>query len=289
MKIDVLLLVILPLAVYIRVYGDGSLIRFILQGNWVRGINMFSFCAIMVVTTIGIMVLVVCNGFLSLLSGFTGKAGETACRLIYSLIYYLVILSILYYVFEYSGLAMSTYIASLSAATLALSIGAQGMVADILAGLLIVFEHQFHVGDIVEIEGSKGKVLEIGVRSTKILGPNNEVRFISNIDIRSVINKSVRTSRYLAEFGFRTDKPLDWLEKLLNAELPKIGQKYDCFISGPVFDSYAKASADLWNVGHRIITVRIKYECAEQDEFFAKNCITREMILLCEREGISLE
>ena len=288
LKIDVLLLVILPLLVYERIYGESSLIRFILQGNWMRGVNMFSFCAIVIVSTIGIMILVVCNAVLSLIAGFTGRAGETACRMLYSLIYYLVILNILYYVFEYVGLEMSTYIASLGAASLALSIGAQGMVADILAGLLIIFEHQFQVGDIVEIEGYKGTVLEIGVRSTKILGLGNDVRFINNSDIRSIVNKSIRNSSYFAEYNFKTQKSLEQIEELLTAALPTIRKKYDLFISGPVFAGFVNASYDIQNGGERTITVRLKYECAEHDDFKAKNILTREIVQFCEREKINL-
>lgn len=288
LKADVLLLVILPLAVFDGFYGDSSLIRFILGGDWMRGVNMFSFCAIALVSTLGIMTLVVSNGILSMIAGFTGRAGETGCRMIYSLIYYLVILTILYHVFEYTGLAMSTYIASLGAVSLALSIGAQGMVADILAGLLIVFEHQFQVGDCIEIEEYRGKVLEIGVRSTRILGPGNEIRFISNSDIRSVINKSLRNLSHSKEFSFITQKSLEEVETLLAAALSEIGRRNEVFMDGPEFDGFVKAYSNSGYPAGRTITVRLRYECREQDDDRAENCITKEIIQFSEREGIGL-
>ena len=288
LKIDILLLVILPLFVYMRTYGDSSLLWFILNGSWMRGVNLFAFCAIMIISIMGVLVLMLSSGLLSLIAGFTGRSGETACRMIYSLIYYLVFAIILYYIFEYLGLSMSTYIASLGTASLALSIGAKDMIADILAGVLIVFERQFLVGDIVEIDGIRGRVLEIGVRSTRLLDDSNDVRFISNSNIRSIVNKSIRTSSNSAEFTIITQLTLDQIEELLARELPLIGQKSDVIISGPDFDGFVKVSGSSKSAEGKTITVSIGYECQERDSYAAKYFVIKEFSLLCEREGIGL-
>ena len=288
LKIDVLLLVVLPVLVLLRMYGSSSLFNFIMKGSWMRGVNLFSFCAILIVVMIGIFVLVLSNGILSMIAGFTGRAGETTCRLLYSLLNYLVILSILYYVFEYIGLSMSSYIASISAASLALSIGAQGMVADILAGVLILFEHQFQVGDIIEIEGYRGRVLEIGVRSTRLLGSGNDVRFINNSDIRSIVNKSIRNSTSRAEISLVTNKSLEEVETILNRELPLIGQKSDLILSGPVLNGIVKVSGTNKPGAEKSIVVRIIYKCAEQDRDRVRDFVAKEFYRLCEREEIGL-
>ena len=288
LKIDVLLLVVLPVLVLLKVYGGSSLFTFIMKGKWMRGVNLFSLCAIVIVVMIGILVLVLSNGVLSMIAGFTGRAGETACRLLYSLLNYIVILSVLYYVFEYIGLSMSSYIASISAASLALSIGAQGMVADILAGVLILFEHQFQVGDIVEIEGYRGRVLEIGVRSTRLLGSGNDVRFINNSDIRSIINKSIRNSTSRAEITLTTHKSVEEIENILNRELPLIGQKSDLILSGPVLNGIVKVSGTNKPGSEKSISVRIIYKCSEQDRDRVRDFVAKEFYLLCEREEIGL-
>ena len=288
LKIDILLLVILPILVYIRKYGDSSLFWFIMNGNWTRGVNLFAFCAIMIVSITGILVLILSSGLLSLAAGFTGRSGETACRMLYSLIYYLVFAVILYYIFEYVGLSMSTYIASLGTASLALSIGAKDMIADILAGVLIVIERQFLVGDIVEIDGVRGKVLEIGVRSTRLLDGSNDIRFINNSNIRSIVNKSIHTTANSAEFTLVTHLTLEQIEELLSREIPKIGEKSDVIISGPVFNGIVKVSGSGKSGGEKIVTVRIGYKCQERDSDKAKNFVIREFCLFCEREEIGL-
>ena len=288
LKIDMILLVILPLLVFTKIYGDSSLFWFILNGSWMRSVNLFAFCAITIVIIFAILAVVAFNGILSMIAGFTGRAGETLCRMLYSLIQYMAILNVLYYAFDYVGLSMSTYIASLGAASLALSIGAQGMVADILAGALIVFEHQFQVGDIVEVEGYRGRVLEIGVRSTRLLGSGNEIRFINNSDIRSVVNKSIRNSAYRTEIILLTMKTVEQIEELFNRELPEIGSRSDLIISGPSLNGIVKVSGSI-KAGTGIkITLRIMFECAERDRDEVRDFINREIFLFCEREGIVL-
>ena len=288
LKIDILLLVFLPALVLLRLYGDSTLFSFIMKGNWMRGLNLLSFCAVVIITTIGILVVVLCNGLLSMIAGFTGRSGETMCRMLYSLINYMVVMFVLYYVFEYIGLPMGTYIASVSAASLAISIGAQGMVSDILAGAMILFEHQFQVGDIVEIEGFRGRILEIGVRSTRLLSDDNDIRFINNSTIRNIVNKSIHNTTNIAEFNLFTKKSLEEIEELFNRELPNIGKKSDDIIRGPVLNGIVKVSRGISPKNNITFTLQIEFECLEQDNDKVRTFITREVFLLCEREGIGL-
>ncbi len=258
------------------------------DGNWIRGLNLFSVCGIIIVTTLGFMILVLCNGLLSLIAGFSGRGGDTICRLLYSLLRYIVVLTILYYVFEYIGLSLSTYIASMSMISLAISLGSKDMVSDMLAGLMIIFERQFQVGDIVELDGSRGRILEIGVRSTKLLTGTNDIKFISNSNIRSVINKSRRISAFTMELIVVTDSSLETMEELISRELPKIGRKEKKITGGPALAGIATMSGGGKPERSRKITARIRCECRERDLDEARDFLNREVYLLCERENIEL-
>ena len=115
---DIVLLILLPVLFSINdngaSIGNGTLLQFLLYGDWNRGFNMFALCSIIIVLITEVVLIILSNGLLSLIAGFTGKGGETICRLLYSLINYIVVLGMLYNVFEYLGLPISTYIASLS-------------------------------------------------------------------------------------------------------------------------------------------------------------------------------
>ena len=289
---DIVLLILLPALFSINdsgaSIGNGTLLQFLLYGDWNRGFNMFALCSIIIVLITEVVLIILSNGLLSLIAGFTGKGGETICRLLYSLINYIVVLGMLYNVFEYLGLPISTYIASLSVVSLALSLGAQGMISDILAGLLIVFEGQFQVGDIVEIDDVLGEVLEIGVRSTRILNDDNDVNYYTNSTIRKIVNKSKRDSAYKLYLTVVTEDSIEQVEALFARELPQIGQKYDEIITGPRLREVAILSSVNNPHNDKLYRIKIKATCKAADYDIVHEIVNREVYLLCEREHIRL-
>jgi len=289
LKINALLLVVIPtIAFFLNGKGpDKALFNYILYGDWMRGVNLFSLTGILMVATISLLILLVCNILLSLIAGFTGRGGETLCRLLYSLVRYIAILAIIYYIFEYVGLSMSTYVASLGTVSLALSIGSRDMVADIVAGIMILFERQFKVGDYVEIDGCRGQVLEMGVRSTKVLCQGNDIRYISNSGIRSVVNKTKRLSTGSMELTVVTSDTIEQVEELFNRELPEIGKKKR-MIKELSLAGISRVSGGGKPDRDKVVSAKIKWSCQEGDQETVRDFITREIYLLCEREGIEI-
>lgn len=72
----------------------------------------------------------------------------------------------------------------------AVGLGAQAFVGDIVAGFFILFEDLILVGDLVEVASVKGKVEEIGVRLTKIRDDSGVLHAIPNGEVRKVANHS---------------------------------------------------------------------------------------------------
>lgn len=73
----------------------------------------------------------------------------------------------------------------------ALGFGAQSVVKDFLAGLFVIGENQYRVGDIVEIEGHSGTVERIGNRSTVLRDVEGNVHYFPNGMINHVVNKTM--------------------------------------------------------------------------------------------------
>jgi len=289
-KFDIILLILLPALFSVKDsgtnIGNSTLLQFLMNGDWNRGLNLFALCSIIIVVITGVILVILSNGLLSLIAGFTGKGGETFCRLLYSLVNYIVVLGALYYVFDYIGLPISTYIASLSVVSLALSLGAKDMVSDILAGLLIVFEGQFQVGDIVEIDGVKGEVLEIGVRSTRLLNFNNDINYFTNSTIRSIVNKSKRDSTYTMDLTILSEDGMEQVEALFNRLLPEIGHRHSAISSGPSVVEIRILSSFGSSEDEKLYEVKIKTKCRAEDVDKVGKFVRHEISLLCEREGI---
>lgn len=290
LKLDILILIALP-AILVsgrQGFGGNSLLHFILYGDWMRGLNLFSFCGIMIVGTVAFLSIIVCNALLSLIAGFSGRGGETICRLLYSLCRYVAVLSVLYYVFEYIGISMSTYVASLGMVSLALSLGSRDMVSDIVSGIMILFEHQFQVGDYVELDGSRGKVLEMGIRSTKLLTASNDVKYISNSGIRSVLNKSKNFSFISTELVIVTGEPLEAIEEKFRAALPEIARKTRKIKGDLTMDGISRVSGGGRPDRDKTVSIRFRCECRESDFDEVRDFVNREIYLFCERENIEI-
>jgi len=91
---------------------------------------------------------------------------------------------------ETIGFDLSTLLASAGIAALAISLGSQALIKDYFSGLLIVLENQFGVGDLVEIQGNKGTVEKITLRSVALREYSGRLITISNGEVRIVKNFS---------------------------------------------------------------------------------------------------
>ncbi len=103
----------------------------------------------------------------------------------------------------------------------ALGFGAQSIVKDFLAGLFVIGENQYRVGDIVDIEGSTGTVERIGSRSTVIRDVDGNVHYFPNGMIDHVVNKTMGYS--MARFVI-TINPTSDIKKVANI-INHTGQK----------------------------------------------------------------
>ena len=270
------------------VFGDyRSLAGFLLRGDWRRGLTLFCLGGILLVITNAYFLYVICVWLLLLIATvFPGK-GETVCRLLKSVVKYVSFFAVLYFSLGYLGFPVATIVASLGIVSLALSLGAQDLVADIIAGLFIVFEGSFRVGDYITINGTRVVVREIGVRSTKLITPVNNLLIINNHKINDIVNLSKKASVYKMKVNISADIPLQQVEELLLRELPLMGEKNDLIISGPYYIG-VEAIGSAVSFGKPSKTIAIGANCLEKDVEEVGLYINREVVLLFARENIRL-
>ena len=85
---------------------------------------------------------------------------------------------------------LSSLLAGAGLAGVALGLGAQGFLSDVVNGFFILLENQFEVGDSVEVGAVTGLVSTVGIRTTQIRGFDGTLHFIPNRNITIVSNKS---------------------------------------------------------------------------------------------------
>lgn len=176
------------------------------------------------------------------------------------------------------GVNTTALVASVGVLTLIVGLGAQPLIADIIAGIFIVFEDEYSVGEIVCINDFRGTVLEIGIRSTKIQDAAGNIKIINNSSIGDVINLSRDLSLAVVDCDFPYTIPLERVEYLLSENLEKIKEKIPAIVEGPYYKGVCQYKDSN-------VTLKIFARCHEEDRFQVERDLLREYrILLVENE-----
>lgn len=134
------------------------------------------------------------------------------------------------------GVNVTGLVAGLGIGGIAIGLAAQGIFSDLFAALSIIFDKPFRVGDVITYQGKEGPitgtVMRIGLKSTRILSLNGELRIIGNTQLlaQEVTNFTGRQMyRYQMPFGviYQTDPDLlARIPALLQAEVESRGARF---------------------------------------------------------------
>jgi small conductance mechanosensitive channel len=97
------------------------------------------------------------------------------------------------------GVNLAPLIAGAGVAGIALGLGAQNLVKDMLAGLFIIGEDQYGVGDVVDLGQAAGVVEDVSLRSTRLRSADGAVWFVPNGQVQRVGNQSLDFSRAIVD------------------------------------------------------------------------------------------
>jgi moderate conductance mechanosensitive channel len=165
--------------------------------------------------------------------GMSEKKANTLSELLKSLLRYALYFVAIISVFGTLWPNVSTTIAFTSVLGVAIGFGAQNLVKDVIAGVFILFEDQFAVGDYITIEGCSGNVEALGIRATRIRDFSGELHIIPNGNITVVTNKTRGDMRALVEINLPYDEDLDIAIKVINEVNEEIQRDLEVITSGP--------------------------------------------------------
>ena len=107
-----------------------------------------------------------------------------------------------------SGLAIDKITVILGALSVGIGLGLQNIVNNFVSGIILIFDRTLHIGDSVEIGGSKGRVKQISMRSSTLLTPDGAEVIIPNGTILSgtFVNWSLNENYIRVDLTFTVDK-----------------------------------------------------------------------------------
>jgi len=139
------------------------------------------------------------------------------------------------------GFNLAPLIAGAGIIGVALGFGAQSLVADFLAGIFILMEDQYGVGDIVDVGDASGTVEEVQLRTTQIRAVDGVLWFVRNGEIVRVGNMSQDWSRSVLDIGIAYGADV----KKAKAIMAKVGED---FAADPAHKKAVLEVPEVWGV-----------------------------------------
>ena len=138
---------------------------------------------------------------------------RTLLSLCKNILRYAVILAAICVALTIFNVDIVTILAGLGIIALIIGFGAESLIADIVTGMFILIDNQYNIGDIIEVNGFRGTVTEISVRTTILTDVGGNVKIINNSDMKNVLNRSDNSSLAVSDFPIPYETNLDELER----------------------------------------------------------------------------
>ncbi|MBQ6197460.1 MAG: mechanosensitive ion channel family protein [Lachnospiraceae bacterium] len=210
------------------------------------------------------------------------RHAETIKGMISNLVRYAIVIFAVIYGLNLLGADILTVIASLGILALVIGFGAQSLIEDIFAGLFILFEGRFYVGDIISVDGFRGTVKNIGIVSTQIVDAGGNNRIINNSDIRVLTNLSEVTSLAVTVVSIAYGADLIAAEKVINDMLEQLPERYPNYF--PKVPRYVGVE----NLSESSVDLKVIADVDESNIYAARRVLNRELKLALDEGGIEI-
>lgn len=165
----------------------------------------------------------------------TGKRAETLGSVLGAVGVVMIWLIALVMVLELGGVPVGPLIATAGIGGVALGFGMQNLVRDCVAGLFILAENQYDVGDSVSVAGVEGTVEAITLRSTVLRGQDGARHVVSNGEIRVSSNTTRSYSRALVTIPVGHEADIDRAIAVMRRVTDELAAEHreDGLLTGP--------------------------------------------------------
>lgn len=144
------------------------------------------------------------------------KRAKTITGLIINIVKYLIIIFVIIAILANFGVNVKSIIAGLGVTAAIIGLALQDIAKDLIAGVSIILEDQYEIGDTVEVNGFMGEVVGLGLRSTRIKNFKGQTLIIANHTITEIINYNLSNNLAIVDISVGYEEDLNKVEKVLN-------------------------------------------------------------------------
>ncbi|WP_084338697.1 mechanosensitive ion channel family protein [Actinomadura oligospora] len=155
------------------------------------------------------------EGSQALLSQRRAQRAKTLGSVLRSVASVVIMGTALFSILGYLGLNLTPIVASASVIGVAVGFGAQNIVKDCLAGIFMLLEDQYGVGDVIDVGSAKGTVEAVTLRVTRMRDVNGVVWYVPNGEIKKVGNESQNWGRAVLDIPVDIGEDVEKVKDIL--------------------------------------------------------------------------
>jgi len=191
--------------------------------------NVFHSIDIVLVAIISYVVLdvVIIKFFKKVIGKTQTNIDDSLVSLIHSVLRILWVVLALLYILDLWGVQIGPLLAGLGIAGLAVALALQPVLSNIFSGVSIIMDKTVRVGDLVYLDSNtKGKILKVGLRSTRIQTFDNELIIIPNSKLADSLIQNVALpepkSRVVIPFGVAYGSSIEKVKTVVLKEIKSV-------------------------------------------------------------------
>ena len=208
------------------------------------------------------------------------RKAKTLNTITSSVLKYLVYFVGLFTILNLIGVDDKSLLVVASAGSVAIGLGAQSVVTDMLEGFFIFFEDHFAVGDIVTIQNITGTVESVSLRYTKIRDAQGKVHIIPNGSVGIVTNMSSDFMNAVVTIGIAYEENIDRVMEILKDEMDKTSD-IDGIMEPPVI-------VGIVGLDESAVSIRIVTKCQIKTNFAVEVELRRRIKNRLDKEGVAI-
>lgn len=143
-------------------------------------------------------------------SSANNKRRETYIKLLGNILKYVILFVVVITVLQINGINVTSIIAGLGVVSVVAGLALQDALKDIIMGFNIILDGYFSVGDILKINGMYAKVVELGIKSTKL-------KDIANGNLYVIANRNISDALTISD-QLDIDVPVSYSAKIVDVE-----------------------------------------------------------------------
>lgn len=215
-----------------------------------------------------------------LFKGDHNQKKRTLFTVLSSLVKYVFYFITLMIVLEIFGIKTNSIVAVAGVGSVALGIGAQVLVQDVISGMFILAEDQFNIGDYITVSDFSGTVEEMSLRTTTLRTAKGELCIVPNGEIRGVKNFSKDYMNALVELPVPYELPIDRILELVKTSLQ------DYFVIGETLENPTVLGVS--GYGSSAINILIKCKCHPGQNWSVERGLRQYLLNVLDAEGIEI-